>query len=132
MQNATRGQLRGVNFKFISVCIPGPHDCSQTALDRRKDSGKREAAFFAILIAFGRQHHWINQGDALFGILTAGTVHYKQALRNTNLHGGQAHAGRRIHRFKHVRDKLLQVVIKYRHRIGRHIQYRIRPLNYFQ
>src|SRR5207247_10203873 len=81
VQNATRGQLRGVNFKFISVCIPGPHDCSQTALDRRKDSGKREAAFFAILIAFGRQHHWINQSDALFGILTAGTVHYKRALR---------------------------------------------------
>src|SRR6266581_2048206 len=61
MQHATRRQLRAVNFKFISVCILGPHDCSQTALHRREDAGKREAAFFAVLIAFSRQHHWINQ-----------------------------------------------------------------------
>src|SRR6185295_7528767 len=80
VEHAARGQFCSINFKLVAVDIMRTHNSAQTALDRRKNSWKREAAFLTILIALDIQHFRIDHHDSLIGVLATGTVHHKQAF----------------------------------------------------
>ena len=77
MKHTTRRQLSVVELKLIAVNIMRSHNRSQTSLNWRKDSRKRQAAFLAILIALDMNHFWIDHHNPLVGIFAARTVHYK-------------------------------------------------------
>src|ERR1044072_2025877 len=130
VQHAARGQLSSVQLKLFSIDVMRAHDCPQLALDAEKYSGKGKTTLIAILLAFLSYHFRIDHDDALRGVFAARTIHHEEALGYADLHGRQAHAGRRIHGFKHIVDELFQIVIEFGYRIGGIVEHRIRPGNY--
>src|SRR5437016_12722881 len=129
VQHAARRQFSSVQFKFFSVNIVRPHNCSQVSFDAKEDARKRKTAFVAILLAFLGYDFRIDHDNALRRIFAAGTIHHEQALRHADLDSRESDARRRVHSFEHVIDELFQVAIKFGDGIRRGLENRIRPGN---
>src|SRR6185295_10804434 len=131
VQHATGSQFCLINFEFGTVDVVSTNDGPQATLDRRENSGKRKTTLFAVLLALNMNHFRIDHHDALIGILAGRAVHHEQPFGDTNLHRSQPHAGRRVHRLKHIANEFPEAVAEIRNRITWCVEYWIRPRHYF-
>src|SRR5437868_14846666 len=68
------------------------------------------------MLALGADDFRIDQYEFGFGIFLEGDVNDRDALADTDLRGSEADTVCRVHRFEHVFDELLQIIVEDRNR----------------
>src|SRR5579863_3535481 len=93
---------------------------------------KTQAAFFLVLFPFAKDDLGIDEHQLLFRVLAPAQVDHRDTLGHSHLLCSQPDPLRGVHRLKHVRDKLAQFAVEFRHRLPWLLQHRIRVFHDLQ
>ena len=106
-----RQKVAPLDGAFCAGSIEASNDRARGANDRGVEPRKAEAAFFFELHPVAFDEDWVDHDNQILSAAAERDIDDKDTPGHADLSGRKAHARSRVHRFDHVVDEALDIVV---------------------